>query len=70
MNKADAERTAKALHAEALAAGLHWAARCECRNGHNSSSGRCNARHWAGYYGANGAPAKCDDCVANCGGAK
>lgn len=42
-----------------------WVARCECRNGHNSSSGRCNTRDIVGTRMPGGA-IFCDRCRDEC----
>lgn len=51
-----------------------WSARCDCRNDHNSSSGRCNTRNCGtpGGYGVtdptrvDGEVAICASCRVNC----
>lgn len=43
-----------------------WAARCECYNGHNSSSGRCNARDVMDPNAAPGAAIMCERCRETC----
>jgi len=46
-----------------------WSARCDCRNNHNSASGRCNTRDVTDHtrYHADGV-AICDGCRASCVG--
>lgn len=61
----DCETCGKA-HAAAPAA--PWAARCECYNSHNSSSGRCNARNVTDPHAAAGGPVLCKWCRESCVG--
>lgn len=59
---ASAENTTHNLGARSA-----WSARCDCRNGHSSSSGRCNARNVTDTTRteADGFAA-CEDCRENC----
>lgn len=41
-------------------------ARCDCRNGHSSASGRCNARNIVDPTRYEGEVAFCEGCRANC----
>jgi hypothetical protein len=46
---------------------MAWSARCDCRNNHNSASGRCNARNITDPTRTQADNfAACEDCRANC----
>lgn len=66
----------KALSTETLAGLLadatiesgkgEWSARCDCRNDHNSNSGRCNARDVVDPTAKQGGAVYCEDCRRDC----
>jgi len=43
-----------------------WSARCDCRNDHSSSSGRCNARNVTDVTRDAGEIAICEKCRSCC----
>lgn len=43
-----------------------WSARCDCRNDHNSSSGRCNARDVTDPHAVPGGAVLCELCRLHC----
>lgn len=43
-----------------------WAARCECRNGHSSTSGRCNVRDVVDPVALPGGAVMCERCRKEC----
>ena len=45
---------------------MSWSARCDCRNGHNSSSGRCNNRDITDPTRKDGEGAFCANCRTTC----
>lgn len=47
-----------------------WSARCDCRNGHNSNSGRCNERDVTDPTSAPGKVVFCSACRSKCRGRK
>ena len=44
-----------------------WSARCDCRNGHGSASGRCNARDVTDPTAKPGGAVLCESCRRDCG---
>lgn len=44
-----------------------WSARCDCRNGHPSNSGRCNVREAADPTTVGDGPVFCSSCREHCG---
>lgn len=43
-----------------------WSARCQCYKGHNSASGRCNARNVTDAHAKPGEPVLCERCRFEC----
>lgn len=60
------EKTLGELMAEVAFGPRAKAARCECYNGHNSSSGRCNVRNVTDPTHREGEPAICERCRREC----
>ena len=50
------------------AAPAAWSARCDCRNGHNSNSGRCRVTDVTDPTHKPGEVAICERCRIECGG--